>query len=119
MSNTIDIKEVEKFTAMADEWWSATGKFKPLHKFNPCRISYIREKLINHFSSPYWVCLSVAEPGSSSIYLIASSRQDVRRVCHKPVMSSNSETLICNGTPLFITKLPSTQVWVTCSRPAT
>jgi len=50
MSNTIDAKEVEKFTAMADEWWSATGKFKPLHKFNPCRISYIREKLINHFS---------------------------------------------------------------------
>jgi 2-polyprenyl-6-hydroxyphenyl methylase / 3-demethylubiquinone-9 3-methyltransferase len=49
MSNTIDAKEVKKFTAMADEWWSATGKFKPLHKFNPCRIFYIREKLINHF----------------------------------------------------------------------
>ena len=50
MSNTIDSKEIEKFTKMADEWWSTTGKFKPLHKFNPCRISYIREKLINHFS---------------------------------------------------------------------
>jgi 2-polyprenyl-6-hydroxyphenyl methylase/3-demethylubiquinone-9 3-methyltransferase len=48
--NTIDEKEIAKFTAMADEWWSATGKFKPLHKFNPCRISYIREKLIAHFS---------------------------------------------------------------------
>ena len=50
MSSTIDEKEIEKFTAMADEWWSATGKFKPLHKFNPCRISYIREKLIQNFS---------------------------------------------------------------------
>ncbi len=50
MNNTIDEKEIEKFTAMADEWWSATGKFKPLHKFNPCRISYIREKLIENFS---------------------------------------------------------------------
>ncbi|MES2677550.1 MAG: bifunctional 2-polyprenyl-6-hydroxyphenol methylase/3-demethylubiquinol 3-O-methyltransferase UbiG [Pseudomonadota bacterium] len=48
--NTIDLNEIEKFTKMADEWWSATGKFKPLHKFNPCRITYIREKLINHFA---------------------------------------------------------------------
>ncbi len=50
MSNTIDEKEVEKFTKIADEWWSINGKFKPLHKFNPCRISYIKEKLISHFS---------------------------------------------------------------------
>ena len=49
MSNTIDVKEIEKFTKIADEWWSATGKFKPLHKFNPCRISYIKGQLIKHF----------------------------------------------------------------------
>ncbi|MFT6105885.1 MAG: 2-polyprenyl-6-hydroxyphenyl methylase/3-demethylubiquinone-9 3-methyltransferase [Rickettsiales bacterium] len=49
MKTTIDQKEIEKFEAMADEWWSATGKFKPLHKFNPCRIKFIKEKLINHF----------------------------------------------------------------------
>jgi 2-polyprenyl-6-hydroxyphenyl methylase/3-demethylubiquinone-9 3-methyltransferase len=50
MSSTINEQEVEKFTKMADEWWSATGKFKPLHKFNPIRITHIREKLIQHFS---------------------------------------------------------------------
>ena len=50
MSNTIDTSEINKFTKMADEWWSTTGKFKPLHKFNPCRIIYIREKLIDHFA---------------------------------------------------------------------
>lgn len=50
MQNTIDPKEIEKFERMADEWWSATGKFKPLHKFNPIRISYIRDKIIEHFS---------------------------------------------------------------------
>lgn len=50
MNSTIDPKEIEKFTAMADEWWSETGKFKPLHKFNPIRISYLREKIIQHFS---------------------------------------------------------------------
>lgn len=50
MTTTIDPKEVEKFSSIADEWWDETGKFKPLHKFNPIRISYIREKIIEHFS---------------------------------------------------------------------
>jgi 2-polyprenyl-6-hydroxyphenyl methylase / 3-demethylubiquinone-9 3-methyltransferase len=46
---TINADEVEKFAAMADEWWDPRGKFKPLHKFNPQRLSYIREKVIAHF----------------------------------------------------------------------
>jgi 2-polyprenyl-6-hydroxyphenyl methylase/3-demethylubiquinone-9 3-methyltransferase len=50
MTSTIDPKEIEKFTKMADEWWSPTGKFKPLHKFNPIRISYLRKKISQHFS---------------------------------------------------------------------
>lgn len=50
MTSTIDPKEIEKFTRMADEWWSETGKFKPLHKFNPSRISYLRRKIIENFS---------------------------------------------------------------------
>jgi 2-polyprenyl-6-hydroxyphenyl methylase/3-demethylubiquinone-9 3-methyltransferase len=50
MSSTIDAKEIEKFSKIADEWWSETGKFKPLHKFNPIRISFIKEKIIEHFA---------------------------------------------------------------------
>lgn len=46
---TINDAEVAKFTAMAEEWWDPKGKFKPLHKFNPVRLSYIREHLISHF----------------------------------------------------------------------
>ena len=46
---TIDQAEVDRFTAMAAEWWDPTGKFKPLHKFNPVRIRYIRDKAIEHF----------------------------------------------------------------------
>lgn len=42
---TLDQKEVDKFSKIADQWWDEAGKFKPLHKFNPCRISYIREKI--------------------------------------------------------------------------
>ena len=42
---TIDQAEVDRFSAMAAEWWSTTGKFKPLHKFNPVRLKYIREQV--------------------------------------------------------------------------
>ena len=34
---------------MATEWWDPNGKFKPLHKFNPIRIEYIKENIINNF----------------------------------------------------------------------
>jgi len=48
-TNTINKKEIEKFSKIAEEWWNPTGKFKPLHKFNPIRISYIKENIINTF----------------------------------------------------------------------
>jgi 2-polyprenyl-6-hydroxyphenyl methylase/3-demethylubiquinone-9 3-methyltransferase len=50
MSSTIDQKEVDKFSAMSDEWWDESSKFKALHNFNPVRISYIRSKIIDNFS---------------------------------------------------------------------
>lgn len=46
---TIDPAEVEKFSAIADEWWDPFGKFKPLHKFNPVRLAYIRDGACAHF----------------------------------------------------------------------
>ena len=48
--NTINQKEIEKFSKMADEWWDPSGKFKPLHKFNPIRIKYIKESIIEEFN---------------------------------------------------------------------
>ena len=48
--STINKKEIEKFSKMADEWWDTEGKFKPLHKFNPLRINYIKKKIISHFN---------------------------------------------------------------------
>jgi ubiquinone biosynthesis O-methyltransferase len=47
--NTINKEEINKFTKMADEWWNPEGKFKPLHKFNPIRIKYIKDNVISHF----------------------------------------------------------------------
>jgi 2-polyprenyl-6-hydroxyphenyl methylase/3-demethylubiquinone-9 3-methyltransferase len=46
---TIDQSEVDRFSAMAAEWWSPTGKFKPLHKFNPVRLAYIRDRVAENF----------------------------------------------------------------------
>ena len=47
--SSINKKEIEKFSKMAAEWWDPSGKFKPLHKFNPIRIQYIKENIINSF----------------------------------------------------------------------
>ena len=47
---TVDKKEIEKFSKLANEWWDPGGKFKPLHRFNPARIKFIKEKLINYFN---------------------------------------------------------------------
>ena len=46
---TINPQEVERFSRLAAEWWNPTGKFKPLHKFNPVRLAHIRETVAGHF----------------------------------------------------------------------
>ena len=49
MSTTINKEEIQKFSRLAEEWWDVSGKFKPLHMFNPIRIEYITEKIKIHF----------------------------------------------------------------------
>ena len=46
---SVNKKEIEKFSKMASEWWDPEGKFKPLHKFNPIRIRYIKDSIIQNF----------------------------------------------------------------------
>ncbi len=48
-NSTVDQSEIDHFTSLAQEWWDPAGKFKPLHKFNPVRLAYIREKTCEHF----------------------------------------------------------------------
>ncbi len=47
--SSINKKEIEKFSNMAAEWWDPDGKFKPLHKFNPLRIKYIKKNIISQY----------------------------------------------------------------------
>ncbi|USP00780.1 bifunctional 2-polyprenyl-6-hydroxyphenol methylase/3-demethylubiquinol 3-O-methyltransferase UbiG [Bartonella taylorii] len=46
---TIDQSEIDHFSRIAAEWWNPQGKFRPLHQFNPARLSYIREKICLEF----------------------------------------------------------------------
>ncbi len=46
---TVDPAEIARFSAMATEWWDPAGKFRPLHKLNPVRLTYIRDRLCAHF----------------------------------------------------------------------
>ena len=48
-SPSIDAAEIAKFSAIASEWWDPDGKFRPLHRLNPARLSYIRTQTIRHF----------------------------------------------------------------------
>lgn len=47
--NTVDPSEIAKFEAMAAEWWDPSGKFKPLHMLNPCRLDYITTQIAGEF----------------------------------------------------------------------
>ena len=49
-SSTINKKEIDKFSKIAEDWWNPEGKFKPLHQFNPERIKYIKDNTIKHFN---------------------------------------------------------------------
>jgi len=47
--STVDPSEVERFSALAAEWWDPRGKMAPLHKFNPVRIGYVRDRAAVRF----------------------------------------------------------------------
>ena len=49
--STINKKEIQKFSKIANEWWDPEGKFEPLHKFNPIRIKYIKNNIIQNFKT--------------------------------------------------------------------
>jgi 2-polyprenyl-6-hydroxyphenyl methylase / 3-demethylubiquinone-9 3-methyltransferase len=47
--STVDTAEVERFSALADEWWNPRGKMAVLHRFNPVRLRYIKQAACRHF----------------------------------------------------------------------
>ena len=49
IKNTVNKEEIDKFSKLADEWWDPSGKFAPLHKFNPIRQEYIINEISKNF----------------------------------------------------------------------
>src|SRR5579872_5115934 len=49
LASSVDPAEVAKFSRLAAEWWDPSGKFAPLHKFNPVRLAFIREQALARF----------------------------------------------------------------------
>src|SRR5258708_3255037 len=47
--STIDSAEIERFSRIAEEWWDPNGKFAPLHRLNPTRLGYIRDRAAGHW----------------------------------------------------------------------
>lgn len=64
-ASTVDAQEIAKFEAMAAEWWDPSGKFKPLHMLNPCRLDYITEQVSAEFGRD----LTKVEPFSDLRFL--------------------------------------------------
>jgi 2-polyprenyl-6-hydroxyphenyl methylase / 3-demethylubiquinone-9 3-methyltransferase len=48
---TVDEDEVARFSRLSGQWWDARGPMAQLHKFNPVRLGYIRDRAAEHFGS--------------------------------------------------------------------
>ena len=48
---TVDASEIEKFSAIASEWWDINGKFRPLHQITPVRLQYIKQQILQNILS--------------------------------------------------------------------
>lgn len=49
LDRTIDPEEVEQFSRLAEAWWDPDGAFRPLHRLNPVRLAYIRDRICARF----------------------------------------------------------------------
>src|SRR5581483_10329855 len=49
ITSSVDPAEIERFSRIAAEWWDPNGRFAPLHRFNPVRLSFIRDQALARF----------------------------------------------------------------------
>jgi 2-polyprenyl-6-hydroxyphenyl methylase/3-demethylubiquinone-9 3-methyltransferase len=46
---SLDPDEIARFAAMARDWWDPAGPLAPLHRLNPTRLAWIRDRIADHF----------------------------------------------------------------------
>jgi 2-polyprenyl-6-hydroxyphenyl methylase/3-demethylubiquinone-9 3-methyltransferase len=50
VTSTLDDAELQRFAALAADWWNPKGKFRPLHQIGPVRLEFVRDRLKEHFN---------------------------------------------------------------------
>src|ERR1700691_3691858 len=48
-SASIAAEEIDRFSQYAEDWWNPDGAFRPLHRLNPVRLEYVRDRACAHF----------------------------------------------------------------------
>jgi len=51
-SATLDPAEVDRFGRIAAEWWDPNGKFRPLHRLGPARMTFVRDAITSGLQLP-------------------------------------------------------------------
>jgi 2-polyprenyl-6-hydroxyphenyl methylase/3-demethylubiquinone-9 3-methyltransferase len=51
ISTTVDPREAEHFGRLAADWWNPKGSSAMLHRMNPVRLGYLRERVDLHWGS--------------------------------------------------------------------
>jgi 2-polyprenyl-6-hydroxyphenyl methylase / 3-demethylubiquinone-9 3-methyltransferase len=49
LDGSVDREQIARFAASAEAWWDTDGKFRPLHRLNPVRLAFIRDRVCAHF----------------------------------------------------------------------
>lgn len=49
MTHSVDQSEIQQFSKDSKRWWDEDGPFRPLHRLNPVRLSYIKSQICAHF----------------------------------------------------------------------
>lgn len=84
--STVDVDEISHFSRLSSLWWDEHGECAQLHRMNPVRMQFIREKVVSSYCS----CSSTLHLVSSiymsqsmfngrHTYAIASGRDHSRR----------------------------------------
>jgi 2-polyprenyl-6-hydroxyphenyl methylase/3-demethylubiquinone-9 3-methyltransferase len=48
--SSVDQGELDKFAALGRGWWDPAGPMAPLHKLNPVRVAYLRDRACERFA---------------------------------------------------------------------
>jgi 2-polyprenyl-6-hydroxyphenyl methylase / 3-demethylubiquinone-9 3-methyltransferase len=89
---TIDLAEVQKFSALAAEWWNPKGPFGALHRMNPVRLQYIRDLCATHFPPPH-----VGEEGRAATGGSDDTPASASKAAHRPLSHAARDSSPARG----------------------